>query len=499
MAPLSSEAITAPTLTLQFDPLLNPAGAVYTITLTPINVGTANCPVAFIACYQLTTDGVYMTGGTAPARSFTIKGVVVTGTVIPPRLLVSDSDGTTLDGITLTTFKLQPVGFPSASFDIQGTTCNEDTGANCTPTPNYGEVHTAQIVITQRFDGVPNLKSLPGPPVTRLYKYALLVGGQFDGGPTGATASNDFVKLNGVGKCGANATQTTLLAVPPQSPTLPPATACNTLNSRASDPGTLLADTSYCPLKRTLAATQATTSSFSDTPILQQGPPSTYPYPRYFCDNGTDCKPTIILTLTFVFNGPDAVELPSSMTTVGGTRRAGCSIDGDDRDDCGDVLSISRQMKRAQARAVQQQLMFFAAQIPPPEPTPACVGATCLILDPEFQGTITITKHISCATCAGASTPSGPVFTFDIVGPSPSTQHINFSGALGGNDATLPPVAVIPGTYTVKEVTPLPAGWQSTGGDNCDGVSTTGVSIGSGGHITCTFFNEPIPPPPPIL
>jgi len=371
MAPLSSEAGT-PTLTIQVDSGL----------LTNVPLSTCAIPSGYTACFALQTGGTYSgTNAQGITRGFTIKNY---GTSLA-RLLVTDTNGSGLDNITLTTVEFAPSGTAPVSWG--STTAN--TGNGIDPT-RYGEVHNLKVVVTHKFDQVPNPKTVG---TSARYQFALRTSGMFQGGgATGATASGDFVKFVGNGIFGSTSTTIPLLGPVPSGAT------CNAFNS-------LAADVNYCPLKRTLGVTSALTSSYSTTPPLEQVPT----YPSYVCDNGTNCTPTVILQMTATLNGPDSWILSSSNDAAGGS----CNQDASAPSSTSAIpCHESKKGKKSldglissyfATQAIADAAAFAAAGA---ESTPACVGDQCLCQDPD-----------TCPTTppAGVWTPTGSMSTARVV------------------------------------------------------------------------------------
>lgn len=302
MAPLPSEADNTK-VTFQVD-----SGAVATLLDVASGANsTCTVPSGYTRCYEIPTTGGPYTGNNS--RSYKITGY--DGNAIPvarPRLLVTDTGG--LDNLTFTTVEFKPVATTWG-------TLSANCGA-CTPltSTSYGEQHTLKVEITHTFGLAANIKTASPPTDATKYKFALRASGMFKGSQTGSTtvanqtASGDFVKFEGVGKFGTGSTTTPLLSPFPTG-----ASACNTSNSRANP-----LDVNYCPLRRTMAGTSAPTSSFSTNPALEQVNVTNNPYPSYVCDsNGTDCRPTVILTLTATVYGPDSWVLSSSGDAAGGS------------------------------------------------------------------------------------------------------------------------------------------------------------------------------------
>ena len=358
-------------------------------------------------------------------------------------------------------------GTPAANIGVPGTT-------------NYGEKHTLKVVVTHKFDKVANPKTVG---TSARYQFALRTSGMFKGTPTGytaitgATASGDFVKFEGDGIFGSTSATTRLLGPVPAG-----APACNTFNSLASP-----LDVNYCPLKRTMGVTTARTSSFSTNPALQQ----VVTYPSYVCDNGTNCTPTVILTMTATVNGPDLFILSSSDDAGGGS----CSL-GDQGPPSSTATVPCHESKKGKksldgliseyfATQARADAAAFAAE--GAESTPACAGGECLCQDPDTcaaDSTITITKN--------TTLESSDTFTFSITGPSTSDQSIN----MGGTNTESIVVPVDAGTYNISE-NPLP-GWSldssSCGGE---GGPTTGVVVPSGANVSCTFNSSVATTNPP--
>ena len=95
---------------------------------------------------------------------------------------------------------------------------------------------------------------------------------------------------------------------------------------------------------------------------------------------------------------------------------------------------------------------------------------------PPDTGTITITKN------TGQETSDS--FTFNISGPSSSTETIS----MGGQNSESIVVTVAAGTYNVVE-SPQ-SGWNLTQA-SCGGGNTNGVTVLVGGNVTCNFTNSP--------
>ena len=111
-------------------------------------------------------------------------------------------------------------------------------------------------------------------------------------------------------------------------------------------------------------------------------------------------------------------------------------------------------------------------------------NVTCTFTDTK-RGSINISK-----------TTLGGDGTFSFVGPGPTIFQITTSGGSGGPHtfANLPP-----GTYTVTETSPVPAGWDLAGIDCTDatGGTTTSVASGTatidlapGDVVSCTYTDK---------
>jgi hypothetical protein len=478
MTPLLSEAGT-PIVRIQVD----------SSSFVPVGVTPCAVPSGYTACWALSTTGGPYPGmsPTGETRSFVIRGYAG----LPPRLLIVDTNGSGLDGVTLTTLELDPSGTAPVSWgDAKHNTGDGIVGSLY----RYGEKHTLKIEVTHKFDQKPNPKTVG---TTARYSFALRTSGMFKGSPTGATASGDFVKFEGKGIFGASTTtQTTLLGPNP-------GVACDLYNSRSSP-----LDVNYCPLKRTMGVTTSLTSSFSTGPTLQQGQP--LPYPNYFCDNGAgSCTPTVILTMTATINGPDSFILPSSNDAVGGS----CNLDPMGPPTATQAIPCHSQKDSKKTPLDNMISDYFKEQTKSDEMaflrenavyTPACTGDECVCQDPDVcGGSITITKNVTWTNIencpsdgeGGPPTCPSPVnVDFSVSGPSSSTPQVvvtippNFpeGGATGNNSVTIP---VATGDYTVTEtnISDDRLFLQSITGPCSSG---TPFNVSPGSNVTCTFNNS---------
>lgn len=104
-------------------------------------------------------------------------------------------------------------------------------------------------------------------------------------------------------------------------------------------------------------------------------------------------------------------------------------------------------------------------------------------------------------TCRFTNTQRGRILVDAVTDPSGQAQSFDF-GLTGGPDAliqtftlidTVPPHdsgLIKPGTYSVNENTPFPAGWQLSSASCSDGSPVTAVAVSAGETVTCTFTNN---------
>jgi hypothetical protein len=444
MTPFLSEAGT-PTVTIQVD------------ASQQFNVPVSACaiPSGYTACWTLSTannsgNGYPGTGG----RAYLIKGYG--GSL--PRLLVADSTGSSLDIITLTTVEFAP-----RQLDW---TC---TSTSC---PNKTEKHTLTVRIAHKFDNKPN-------PIGT-YLYALRTSGMFKSNVSTLSASSDFVKFVGTGVFSSAGAKNLL------SP-MPSGATCDPYNSRSTD-------VNYCPLKRTMATTTVTISSFSSNPTLQQ----VSPYPSFSCDNGAgSCTPTVNLTMTGVVIGPDSFILSSSNDAVGGS----CNLDP-----TGPPTSLqavpchnTKKGKKSLDQMIQdyfdQQTLkdaaAFAAETPPAQMTPACTGdpldpdeaGDCGCLDPDVCATVQIIK----------TTNVDGTFKFNVTDHTnseiPVIKEVAISTSNGTGTLFIGLTEGVP--YTVEEIPQEGDGWTFTDQNSC-GTESFNVTLGQ--TTTCGFQNTYTPP-----
>jgi hypothetical protein len=99
-------------------------------------------------------------------------------------------------------------------------------------------------------------------------------------------------------------------------------------------------------------------------------------------------------------------------------------------------------------------------------------------------------------TCTFTNTQRGHIIIDKVTDPSGSTQSFAFHPSYGANfsltDTDTPKDSgpLVPGTYSVAEVTPLPAGWDLTNTSCSDGSPVTAISLQANETVTCTFYNR---------
>jgi hypothetical protein len=99
-------------------------------------------------------------------------------------------------------------------------------------------------------------------------------------------------------------------------------------------------------------------------------------------------------------------------------------------------------------------------------------------------------------TCTFTNTQRGHIIIDKVTDPSGSTQSFAFHPSYGANfnltDTATPNDSgpLVPNTYSVAEVTPLPAGWDLTSASCSDGSPVTAISLQAGETVTCTFYDR---------
>lgn len=468
LVPLSSEAGT-PTLTLKVD-----GGAATSFVITASSTCTSTeVSLGYTHCYaintNLTVNGANAVGGVQ--RSYNVRNAPGA----TARLRVGDNAGNDK-------FSLIGVQFVPAVTNWG------------TPAANTNEIHTLTITSGVTFDSGVNVNN------KGTYVFALRAGGEFRAGPSQTTAPTACQGLTTTARCDTVGDRLTY----PGTGTFNPSGPVNILRPSGANSQ---------PLSLTVGGPTVAIVSFSglsNTTLGQVNPT----YPTFTCDlnggalaTGDVCKPRVDHTMTVTLKGPDLFVLVNGGDDFGAN--------------CTSTLSAKEQKKIAFLTKLVQFLNWLEQQHPNPHlsafidrieaflavvnnnPDPNCPGATVVNLDiataaaadqvafaasgaapvePAPQtGTITITKN------TGAETNDS--FTFDISGPSSSTETI----AMGNTNSESIVVMVDAGTYNITE-NPL-AGWTLNSA-SCvgtgDGVSNgvVGVLVPAGGNVNCTFTNN---------
>jgi hypothetical protein len=351
-------------------------------------------------------------------------------------------------------------------------------------TANTNETHKLTITISNAFNSPTANTTNAGN-----YVFAMRAGGEFRAGPTGAASATT---------CGA--------------------AACNTIGNSVTFPGTgtfspTLANKAILspsgknslPLSFTVAGPTSSIVSFNgttNTTLGQENPT----YPTFVCDDngstaGGACKPSITEVMTVTLKGPDSFVL------VNGGDGFGAS--------CAATLTATQQKQIAFLTKLVTFLNWWESRHPNPRLSafidkielflatvntvdPNCGGATLVNLDiataaaidqvafvadgaveaePAPQtGTITIRKNTDQETSDS--------FTFDISGPSSSTETI----PMGGTNSQEIVVTVDAGTYNIIE---NPLSRWTLNSSSCGGEGpTTNVVVPVDGNVSCTFNNN---------
>jgi hypothetical protein len=100
-------------------------------------------------------------------------------------------------------------------------------------------------------------------------------------------------------------------------------------------------------------------------------------------------------------------------------------------------------------------------------------------------------------TCTFTDTQRGHIIIDKVTDPSGSTQSFAFDPSYSGTNFNLTDTAtpndsgpLVPGTYSVAEVTPLPAGWDLTGATCSDGSAVSAIQLSANETVTCTFYDR---------
>lgn len=311
------------------------------------------------------------------------------------------------------------------------------SGVKFTPPLNS----TVRVVYSHAFTNAPN--------TVGVYSFAMRIGGYFQA--SDATNVGDFLKLSGVGNFGA----------------------ANSAVALSPD------------LSLSVGGPASTATSFTLTQVPT--------YPAVSCDTGGSCSPTITQTLTFVVTGTDSLVLTNSADGSGGGCKHMGEVDDDDRGkpDVADQQSANckKRTKRTESFFSKQTnadvAAASAAGASPFEQCPTFEGQLCTP-DPDLiqPGTITINKSIG--SCDGACIHQS--FVFMIEGPT-NRRVIVATDDLGAGSST--EAGLIPGHYSVSEIARYNWSLQS---NSCD----DGVTVSSGGTITCAFVDRYCPPPPVV-
>jgi hypothetical protein len=113
----------------------------------------------------------------------------------------------------------------------------------------------------------------------------------------------------------------------------------------------------------------------------------------------------------------------------------------------------------------------------------------------ESSGSIDLTAGET-VTCTFTNRQRGHIIIDKVTDPSGSTQSFAFHPSYGVNfnltDTATPNDSgpLVPNTYSVAEVTPLPAGWDLTSASCSDGSPVTAISLQAGETVTCTFYDR---------
>jgi hypothetical protein len=470
LAPLPSEAV--PTVTVQFDGVVVSPSILITSTCTSTEV-----TLGYTACYGIRT------GTTQYAGSLTRKFMIQNAPGATARLRVADKLGQ--DKFSLIGVQFVPVltNWGSA-------------------TANTNEQHVLTITMANTFDSAVNIAN------SGTYVYAMRAGGEFRAGPSPTTAPTACAGLTPTGSCNTIGDSVTYPGKGTFSPTLQNVDILRPAGSTSNTQ----------PLKFTVAGPTVPIVSFdglTNTTLGQVNPT----YPSFICDQdgssgGVVCKPTITQTMTVTLKGPDSFVLVNGQDTFAAN--------------CATQLSDKQEQQIAFLTKLVKFLNWLEGQRPSPRlsafidkieaflatitsnPDPDCPGATLVNLDIAIAaandqvafmadgavpadpapatGTITINKHINEA-CGGLEQPpcAPHTFSFSISGISNDYgASVTTDGT--GNGSTEVPVNA--DTYSMGE-NPTP-GWSLSSSD-CDDGSTTGVEVSSGGNVTCTFNNSPVP------
>ena len=506
MVPLPSEAQTVPTVKFKVD------STEYTLTLTSIA-----CPTGYRLCYNLpvgNTTPVYSgTNANSITRSYTIRNSPNT----TARLLVKDINGR--DELILTGVQFVPTttSWGAAAIGRPCTTA-EVTAQTCTATI-LGEFHDLRVIITHKFDSVPNpvgtqlcteaTKTTCNPAL-----FAIGIGGYFVPGPTPtASTAGNFIKWTGKGTFKASAIggpgEVNLLGVAPRTVNL------TELKFQQSDKATSTASATF-----NLAQTGTVNN------VVATG------YPQYLCSNGLTCTPTVTVTMTARMYGPDTLATTNSDETIGGSCKVGQNEADPDPLSFGILdsnlpkiikiilhklaflLSLLDKDKDEVCPRTDQFQRFFAVRgflnwvagtlVGAVPGTESPEGEFRVCADPDGCGTETATIKIIKNTvwqypdcCDHYGTFPNGTFNFAIYNGEEipiATPQIEITDGNGTGMAEV--VEVEPGHYTVTETNDGdgedsqwnqgPYSCISDGSGSIDGGS---IDLGPGDTVTCTFNN----------
>ena len=352
---------------------------------SPVNIlgGTGTCPSGFNQCFLI--NSIPVAFGTNSKGFKVLPAPGTSGTA--PKLLIND---TSQDVIKFTSVQIAPTSTSSW--------------------PNT-ETHVVKVVMKNTFDASPNPKGN--------YVFALRTGGYLKAGGTISPlyTQYDFLKFEGTGTFSPTLVNVPLLNKSPATTNLTPLTL--------------------------QVGNQATATYFTLNQVVT--------YPTFACDadgsaSGTTCKPTITITMTTTFYGPDSVVLTDSNEAFGGGPCKLTPADGADSPS-GPVLPCHSSGKKNSTDDTITPLIVNSNNIDVTTSQAAgavqaiqCVEAdNCPCADPDDPSCAGTIVHIAEVTPKAVAT-----FPFTATGPGIPTPNYTITTAANNGEGS-------------KEFSPLPA------------------------------------------